>query len=139
MFHLHRLSIICWPTLQFRFLGITPSILGCFNRCIANSFVAEVEEARGSTADTACKAKTKLVEAKLEMVRPAGLFHYGFGVSRVHWINPSDRLQRDEIDGRLQGGLGPRQGGPGGDQSSRFTYQGGISSFGKHKRERRGR
>jgi hypothetical protein len=44
------------------------------NRCIANKFVTEVEEARGPTADAACNAKNKLVEAKLEMVRAAGLF-----------------------------------------------------------------
>ncbi len=43
------------------------------------------------------------MEAKLEMVRAAGLFHYGAAVSRVRWIDTCDRLQRDEIDGRLQG------------------------------------
>ena len=43
------------------------------------------------------------MEAKLEMVRAAGLFHYGAAVSRVRWIGTCDRLQRDEIDGRLQG------------------------------------
>ena len=106
-------------------------------RCIANSFAAEVEEACGSTADAACNAKTKLVEAKLAMVRAAGLFQCGSAVSRVRWINTGDRLQRDEIDGRLQGGLGPHQGGSGCDRSFRFTYQGGISPFRKHKRERR--
>jgi Cytochrome oxidase complex assembly protein 1 len=62
-------------------------------RCIANNFVAEVEEARGSTADAA----TELVEAKLEMVPATGLFHCGSAVSRVHWINTRDPLQRDEI------------------------------------------
>ena len=45
-------------------------------RYIAKRLVAEVEEARGSTADTASNAKTKLVEAKLEMVRASGLFHW---------------------------------------------------------------
>jgi hypothetical protein len=65
---------------------------------VANNFVAEVEEARGSTADAACNSKTKLVEAKLEMVRAAGLFHCGAAVSGVHWINTRDRFQRDEID-----------------------------------------
>ena len=62
-----------------------------------------MEEARGSTANAACYSKTKLAEAKLEMVRAAGLFHYGAAVSRVRWIDTCDRLQRDEIDGRLQG------------------------------------
>ena len=51
------------------------------------------------------------MEAKLEMVRPVSLFQCGSAVSRVHWIDTRDRLQRDEIHGRLQGGLGPRQGG----------------------------
>jgi len=41
---------------------------------IANDFVTEVEEACESTARTACNTKTKLVEAKLEMVRAGGLF-----------------------------------------------------------------
>ena len=80
------------------------------NQCIANNFVTEVEEARGSTADAACDTKAKLVEAKLEMVRAAGLFHCGAAVSGVRWINTRDRLQRDEIDRCLQGGIGPRQG-----------------------------
>ena len=66
--------------------------------CVAKNFVTEVEEARGSTVRTTCNAKTKLVEAKLEMVRAAGLFHCGAAVSGVRWINTCDRLQRDEID-----------------------------------------
>ena len=72
--------------------------------------MAEVEEARGSTADAVCNRKTKLVEAKLEMVRAAGMFHCGSAVSGVRWINTRDRLQRDEIDRCLQGGIDPRQG-----------------------------
>jgi hypothetical protein len=67
-------------------------------RCVANNFVTEVEEARGSTARAACNTKTKLVEAKLEMVRADGLFHCDAAVSGVRWINTPDRLQRDEID-----------------------------------------
>src|SRR4029077_4076791 len=91
---------------------LKPSRLKRLKRYVANNFVAEVEEARGSTTNAACNIKTKLVEAKLEMVRAAGLFHYGAAVSGVRWINPRDRLQRDEIDRCLQGGIGPRQGGP---------------------------
>ena len=106
-------------------------------RCVANNFTAEVEEIRGSTADAACNAKTKLVEAKLEMVRPVRLFQCGAAVSPLRWINNRDRLQCDEIDGRLQRGLGARKSGSRRDRSSRFTYQGGISPFGQHKRERR--
>jgi hypothetical protein len=62
------------------------------NRCIANNFVTEVEEGRGSTADAGCNTEAKLVEAKLEMVRAGGLFHGGAAVSGVRWINPRDRL-----------------------------------------------
>ena len=75
---------------------------------VANKFVTEVEEARGSTADAAGNTKTKLVETKLEMVRATGLFHRCAAICRVRWINTRDRLQRDEIDRRLQGGIGPR-------------------------------
>jgi hypothetical protein len=48
----------------------------CFgnNRGVANDFVTEVEEACESTARAVCNTKTKLVEAKLEMVRTGGLF-----------------------------------------------------------------
>jgi len=80
-------------------------------RYVANNFIAEVEEARGSTTNAACDSKTKLVEAKLEMVRASGLFHCGAAVSGVRWINTRDRLQRDEIDRCLQGSIGPRQSG----------------------------
>jgi hypothetical protein len=62
------------------------------NRCIANNFVTEVEEAGGPTVDAACNSKTKLVEAKLEMVRASGLFHCCAAVSGVRWINNRDRL-----------------------------------------------
>lgn len=85
--------------------------LGGLNRYVASNFAAEVEESRGSTGDAACNIKIKLVEAKLEMVCAAGLFHCGSAVSRVCWINTRDRLQRDEIHRCLPGGIGPRQGG----------------------------
>ena len=106
-------------------------------RCVANNFVIEVEKAGGSTARAACSSKIKLVEGKLEMVRAAGLFYCGAAISGVRWINSRDRLQRDEIHGRLQGGIGPRQGGSHCDWSSRFTDEGWISRLGEHKRERR--
>jgi hypothetical protein len=71
------------------------------NRCIANNFITEVEEVRGPTAGATCNTTAKLVEAKLEMVRAAGLFQRGAAISRVHWVNTRDRFQRDEIDRRL--------------------------------------
>jgi hypothetical protein len=114
-----------------------PSRLERSKSYVANNFVTEVEEDRGSTVDAACHTRTKLVEAKLEMVRAARVFHCGAAVSGVRWINSRDRLQRDEIDRRLQGGIGSRQGGFRCGSSSRFTYQGRISPLGKHKCERR--
>ena len=66
--------------------------LGTLKRYVANNFVTEVEQARGSTANAACNTEAKLVEAKLEMVRADGLFHCGAAISRVRWINTSDRL-----------------------------------------------
>src|ERR1700741_5311601 len=80
-------------------------------RCVANNIVAEVEEACGSTDDAACDFATEFVEAKLEMVRAVRLFQCCADVSRVHWIDTRDRLQRDEIHRCLSGGVGPRQGG----------------------------
>jgi len=71
---------------------MTQSRLERLKRYVANNFVTEVEEARGSTTNADCNIKTKLVEAKLEMVRPAGLFHYGAAVSGVRWINSRDRV-----------------------------------------------
>src|SRR5947208_13750826 len=62
------------------------------NRCIANKFITEVEEARGPTADAVCNPKTKLVEAKLEMVSASGLFQHCAAISVVHRINIRDRL-----------------------------------------------
>ena len=51
------------------------------------------------------------MEAKLEMVRAAGLFERGAATACVHWVNTCDRFQRDEIDRRLQGGVGAREDG----------------------------
>src|SRR5262252_2732746 len=98
-------------------------------RCVANNFITEVEEACGSTARTACHTKAKLVEAKLEMVRAVGLFQPGPDVSSVRWINTRDRLQRHEIDGRLQRSVVACQGKPCCDRSSRFTHQGWVPAL----------
>ena len=68
------------------------SSLECLNRCIANNFITEVEEVRGPTAGATCNTTAKLVEAKLEMVRATGLFHWGVTGSRVYWINTPDGL-----------------------------------------------
>ena len=67
-------------------------------RYVVNNFVVEVEDACGATADAARNTKTKLVEAKLEMVCAAGLFHCSAAVRRIRWFNTLDRLQCGEID-----------------------------------------
>ena len=61
-------------------------------RYVANNFITEVEEARGSTTNAACDTKAKLVEAKLEMVRAARVSHCGPAVSGVRWIDSRDRV-----------------------------------------------
>lgn len=84
----HALVQVCHSRVNFGMIFTSEKLM----RCIARNVAAEVEEARGSTADAACNAKTKLVEPKLEMVGAAGLFHCGSAVSRVRWINTRDRL-----------------------------------------------
>ena len=84
---------------SFRRNAETSTLQACApQRYVANNFVSEVEESRGSTANAACDTETKLVEAKLEMVRAAGLFQCSGAVSHIRWVNTRDRLQRDEID-----------------------------------------
>ena len=61
-------------------------------RSVANSFVTDVEEVCGSADDTASDAQTKLVEAKLEVVRAAGLFHCGAHVRHFCWLDTRDRI-----------------------------------------------
>src|SRR3954468_6824550 len=62
------------------------------NRCVANNFVTELEEARGTSADQPRNAQNKLGGAKLEMVRASGLFQHCGAISRVRRINTRDRL-----------------------------------------------
>jgi hypothetical protein len=64
-------------------------------RCVPNNFATELGKGLWTNRHRSCNTKVKLVEAKLEMVRAAGLFHCDAAVSRVHWINTSDRRQRD--------------------------------------------
>jgi hypothetical protein len=78
---------------------------------VAEGVRFRVEQLRGSHPANSSNIQAKLVEAKLEMVRAAGLFDRSAAVSRVRWINTRDRLQCDEIDRRLQGGIEPSEGG----------------------------
>ena len=78
---------------------------------IAKSFAFEVEKLYGAeSAATFLNAKTKLVEAKLEMVRAAWLLQHRGVVRSFCCFSALDRIQRSEIDGRLQRRLGPSQG-----------------------------
>lgn len=67
-------------------------------RYVANNFATEVQEPRGPIGDAASNSQTKLVEAKLEMVRAAGLFQYRADVPPVCRIDTRDRFQHAEID-----------------------------------------
>lgn len=72
-------------------------------RSVAKSFAFEVENFCG--ADSAISffdAKTKLVETELEMVRSPWLLQHSGIVRRFRWLGDVDRIQRREIDGRLQ-------------------------------------
>lgn len=103
----------------------------------ANCFLPEVEEARGSAAHATGKANAKLVDTKLEMVRAGWLFHPHVALPRVRWIDTPDRLQRDEIDGRLQGRASPREDEPCRDRCLGLACQRAIFHVGKYERQRR--
>jgi hypothetical protein len=66
---------------------------------IAKSFATEVERRRGAkSAAPLCRSKTKLVEAKLGMVRADWLLRHVGIVGRFCWLDRVGRVQRDEID-----------------------------------------
>jgi hypothetical protein len=76
-------------------------------RLIANEFALDVQRLRGAdTATSSAEANTKLVDSKLEMVRPAWLFQHRNVVRRFCSLGRLDRIQRDEIHRRLQGCFG---------------------------------
>jgi hypothetical protein len=64
---------------------------------IALSFAIRVERLRGAESGRSSNAKTQLVDAKLEMVRPDWLFQLVDIVRRFCLLNRADRVQRDEI------------------------------------------
>jgi hypothetical protein len=66
---------------------------------IAKSFPIEVETLRGTKpAPSSSNAKSYLVEAKLEMVRPTWVFRHSCFIRRFCLLSSLDRVQRDEID-----------------------------------------
>ena len=72
--------------------------------------MAEVERLRGAESGGSCNAKAQLVDAKLEMVRAGWLLQHVDIVRRLCWLDRVDRIQRDEIDWRLQRCPGASQG-----------------------------
>jgi hypothetical protein len=87
-------------------MPVKPGTKGKLQGMIAKSFMAEVERPRGAESGGSSNAKTQLVVAKLEVVRAAWLLKYVGIVLRFYWLDRLDRVQRDEIHRRLQGGLG---------------------------------
>jgi hypothetical protein len=68
-------------------------------RSVAKSFAFEVEKLGGAdTATSFSDAKTKLVEAKLEMVCSPWLLRHRGVVRSFCWLSRLDRIQRIEID-----------------------------------------
>ena len=80
-------------------------------RLVAKDLAFNVESLRGSDTGTGSSiAKTKLVDAKLEMVRSGWLFQYCAVIRRFCWLSCLDRIQRGKIDGRLQRFFGSGEG-----------------------------
>jgi hypothetical protein len=67
-------------------------------RFVAKDFSSDVESLDGADTASSSIAKTKLVEAELEMVRPAWLFQHSAVVRRFCCLGRRDRIQRGEID-----------------------------------------
>src|SRR5438132_868151 len=105
---------------------------------IAKSFAAKVEKLHGAkSAANSPSAKTKLVEAKLDVVRAGWLLQHVGIVGRLCCFDRVDRVQRDEIHRRLQRRFDPGPGAPFCNRGSRIADQRGISSLWKYERERR--
>ena len=78
---------------------------------VAKDFVCDIQRPRGAAIrNRPSDAKTKLVDAKLEMVRAGWLLQHVVIVRRLCWLDRVDRIQRDEIDWRLQRRPGASQG-----------------------------
>ena len=107
-------------------------------RLVAKDLAFNVESLRGSDTGTGSSiAKTKLVDAKLEMVRSGWLFQYCAVIRRFCWLSGLDRIQRNKIDQCLQRCAGPGEGTPCRHRGPWFAYHGRISGLRKHKRQRR--
>ena len=72
-------------------------------RSVVKRLAFEVEKLCGAeSAITFLNAKAKVVEAKLEMVRAARLLQHRGIIRRFCWPSRLDRIQRGEIERRLQ-------------------------------------
>jgi hypothetical protein len=101
---------------------------------IAKGFAAEVERGGGAEFGGSRNVKTQLVDAKLEMVRANWLLQLVGRVLRFRWLDCVDRVQRDEIDRRLQRSSGSSQSKLCRDRRAWLAHHGGISRFRKHQR-----
>jgi len=85
-------------------------------RSVAKSFAFEVNNLRGAEpADNFVNGKTKLVETELEMVRSPWLLQHCAIISRFCCLSRLHRIQRCEIDRRLQRRFGQSKGTSRGD------------------------
>ena len=72
-------------------------------RLFAKDFAVEVERLRESKPSIRSSIPSaKLVATKLEMVRPGWLFQHRAVIHRFCWFDYPNRVQRSEIDRRLQ-------------------------------------
>lgn len=68
-------------------------------RFVARHFWSNIESLDGTgAASNSSDAKTKLVEAQLEMVRPAWLLQHGAAGRGVCCLSRFNRIQRRQID-----------------------------------------
>src|SRR5262249_13001052 len=95
-----------------------------------------VEQLRGSYPADSSNTKTKLVEAKLEMVCAAGLFHCGTACRPLRSLTCRTSRQRDAIHGWIQGCATPGAARRRRNRRARVTYKRCISHVAAHQRQR---
>lgn len=104
-------------------------------RFVAKDLIFDVERPCGTgAACNSSNAKTKLVEPELEMVRAPWLFQHSGVVRRFCRVNRPDRIQRHEIERRLQRCFGTGQNTPRRCRGPRFACHRRPSFVRKHKR-----
>ena len=125
--------VLSRPSCRAAAEGVKPRVQA--KRFVAKDLIFDVERPRGTgAACNSSNAKTKLVEPKLEMVRASWLFQHSDVVRRFCRINRLDRIQRYEIERRLQRCFGPGQNTPCRYRGSWFACHRRLSFVRKHKR-----